>query len=464
MRLNATSDSARQGEPSLLAIAETTAAIAATVWIGVYSQTWIHVFASAVIAPFFLLQNDLLAFRTGRWLNAYKGFSTQLIMPHQTNFSKALTHLMKPMDPALRKPRQMLAHASRSTLIMGTLLLQAPFAILVIRVASTMWSAVTSPATCLKAITGNWWRVVVASDSFVSPEWWALPRDRQLLEQIEPVEDRRQLVQLWTSMGAAEAVEQLNQDVRVYEQLATVGGAVALFVRAIRLRYKRIPQAESWTIPQFVVFFLSIPFQALYLMLFCVPGIAYRWAIKSTAIVWFPLLWSLRPVKPLGRDWHTHLRIETDLKRPQLVAVVSAMFLLGLLLKYTLWAGEHALTMHAEAWRDMFAQRNSSLAASPLVEALIAVVRPGAIPMWQIATFANSLLGLFVWWKIRDWLACYRHNAAPSSDTIDRTLGTTFIVRRLFSSYVIACNGYIALQLARNLPVPEIGSALFPWV
>lgn len=260
----ATSDSARQGEPSLLAIAETLAAMATTLWIGVYFQTWVHVFASAVIAPFLLLRTDELAFRTGCWLNAYIESLARLLIPQASSFINALAHLIEPIDPALRKPRQILAHASRSGLIGSTFLLQGPFAPLLIRVASTMWSAVTSPAACLKAIPGNWWRVVVASDSFVSPEWWALPKDRQLLEQLEqfePVEDMRQYVQhLDSRFGTTGAVEQLAREMRVGGQWATVGGCIAFSVRMMRLRFKQIPQAGSWIIPQFVIFFLSIPF------------------------------------------------------------------------------------------------------------------------------------------------------------------------------------------------------------
>lgn len=81
-----------------------------------------------------------------------------------------------------------------------------------------------------------------------------------------------------------------------------------------------------------------------------------------------------------------------------------------------------------------------------------------------MATLLNSLLGLFVWWKVRIWLAHFRHEVPVSDESITRTLAVTFFFRRLLTSYVIVCNGLMALQLARRLPVPEIGWKMFPWV
>jgi hypothetical protein len=52
----------------------------------------------------------------------------------------------------------------------------------------------------------------------------------------------------------------------------------------------------------------------------------------------------------------------------------------------------------------------------------------------------------------------------PSDESITRSLGMTFFFRRLLTSYVIVCNGFMAFQLARKLPLPEFGWKLFPWV
>jgi hypothetical protein len=103
-------------------------------------------------------------------------------------------------------------------------------------------------------------------------------------------------------------------------------------------------------------------------------------------------------------------------------------------------------------------------ADSPLADAVIAVVRPGAIPLWQVAVFVNSLLGILLWWRIRDWVAHFNHGLPPTDLSITRTLGVTFFFRHLLTSYVILCDLYIAIELARKLPVPEIGWKLFPWL
>jgi hypothetical protein len=65
---------------------------------------------------------------------------------------------------------------------------------------------------------------------------------------------------------------------------------------------------------------------------------------------------------------------------------------------------------------------------------------------------------------MRKWLVEFQHGIGPTDPVVERFINVTFTVRRLITSYTILCNGYIVYKVAKNLPVPEIGSELFPWV
>ena len=408
MRLWSTEESVRAGEPSFLAIAETLAAMAVSVWIGVHFGTWMHIAIGACIAPLLLLRTEpscrsgvAYAQRLGdRLVGAGPG---------------------KSADSTLADVWQLFSFMVRLTI----LILIAPL----VRVFVTCVHVAASPMLSLRAIPVNWWRSILSTDSAIAPEWLPLP------DQIPPSDLEHGVL------------------------------AIARVSRLLRFICIEAPRADNckWHEVAFASAFVLPLFSPL-LIVAVICGLTYRWSIKSTAIVWLPLLWALKPAKPADRDWDKHLRIESDLRKPQLVAAWSTFCLFVLAVKYALWAGQFELAMKAEAWRGVLSGWGVRVADSPLADAIIAAVRPGAIPLWQVAIFVNSLLGLCLWLKIRSWLAHFKHGVPPTDQSITRTLAVTFFFRHLLTSYVIICDGAIAIHLARKLPVPEIGTKLFPWL
>lgn len=403
MRWYSTSASARTGEPSVLAILETLAAMSVSVWIGVYFETWMHVIIGACVAPFMLLRTDAACLRSIRWM------------------TNVLSFFEKQSD------RNTLASES----VAITLLLALPFISVVVRIASTVTELWQRGGDACASVSGNWWRQALATDSATSPEWIPLPVQAEVPDYPSYLPDN---------------VYDFSEISPVYRFVKS--STKHLIVTNESLNAKMLSMAVALASFVLMVFF----------------AFAYRWSIKSTAIVWFPLLWALRQAKPSDRNWKTHLSIESRLKGPQLIAAFSAITLAALLLKYVLFAAGHTLGTNADAWRQRFASLGWKTGDGTLGEILIDFIRPGAIPVWQIAAALNACLAIFVWWKIRGWLAHYDHNLLPADDSIARTLGATFFVRRLLTSYSIACNGFIFLQAARKLPLPEIGTKLFPWV
>jgi len=85
-------------------------------------------------------------------------------------------------------------------------------------------------------------------------------------------------------------------------------------------------------------------------------------------------------------------------------------------------------------------------------------------PIWQFDSATNAVLAIVVFFLIRSWLRHAEVGLPVPDARIDCTLGVLYFFRRLLTSYAIFCNGVVAIQLARKLPMPEIGSKLFPWL
>jgi hypothetical protein len=406
LRLWSTQESARQGEPSLLAILETLAAMGTSVWIGVHFHMWIHVIVGFCVAPFLMLRTDASCEQGLRW------------------FKRSLDRVNETTSPFVG--------------ILFAIVGGVP-----IRFLSTIFYLFRQPTASLFAVPGNWWRLTCSTDFAVSPEYLPHPRRPS---------------GLYAELAIDYDIESVTRTYRLWRSVV-YGFKEAVNERRFALRW------FHW-----LRLLLAVPVVSFLVFSLTLSALAYRWSIKSTALGWFPLLWALKPSRPRDRDWKTHLAIESELKKPQLVAVWSLFCLATVALKYALWAIRHGLAANIDAWRAMF-QRwaaiggwRGNIANSPLAEALVNFVRPGAIPLWQVGVLLNSLLGVYVWWKIRQWLAQYKHNAPPTDGSIDRTLGVTFFFRHLLTSYVIICDGFMALQVARKLPLPEIGQKLFPWL
>ena len=385
MRLTSTPKSARAGEPSLLAIAETLAAMGASAWIGVHFGTWTHMAVGACIAPLLLLRTEE---------------SCQYAVHYIKDFVAWVD----------TKP------GTAWAFIFGALAVP----VTAIRVWATLVHVIPHPVIALSAFPGNWRRTTIALDSATSPEWIPLPADM------------------------SEHPDTLREFGQVYP-----------LARLLLSECRDAAKARGWE-GRIGLVILAVFIIGPLFVTAAVSGLAYRWSIKSTAIIWAPMLWALRPPKPKGEAWSAHLKLRATSDFNRIVVIFSTVVLLGFVVKYALFVAEHKLAMRAEAWQGWLGER--------LGEFVAAFVRPGEIPIWQLASATNAVLAIVVFFMVRSWLR-HAEVGLPAPDArIDRMLGVLYFFRRLLTSYAIFCNGVVAIQLARKLPMPEIGSKLFPWL
>jgi hypothetical protein len=181
------------------------------------------------------------------------------------------------------------------------------------------------------------------------------------------------------------------------------------------------------------------------------PPFLYRLSLKSTAIIWFPLLWALRAVAPSDQPLKAKLRLfeKSDLLR-WVVLPASAAAIALFALKLTFW---NELTHAAATW-------NASIGG----RILTIHVAPGVIEWWQVATFLNSLMAFGLWLFAR---SCVRHieeGVARSEEFVERVLAWALFARRLLTTYTILCIGYLYVREAMTWNLPPLGGKPFPWM
>ena len=220
MRWVSNKESVREGEPSVLAIAETLIAMGLALWIAVHFGTVKHVVIGACIAPFLLLQTDESAVLGIRACQRILGRLFDLF--GQSPLPKLIL----------------------------LLLMLVP-----IRVFAIIATVVRSPVAGIRAILRNWWRIAVATDFCRSPQFLPLPNDSAVVKRLAVVVDAGDIYPLFS---------------------LTLGTKIRPIGIQGWNRYF-LAWSSKWL--------LILPIVGL-------PAILYRWSLKSTAIIWFPLLWA----------------------------------------------------------------------------------------------------------------------------------------------------------------------------
>lgn len=424
MRLYSTADSVRCGEVSVLAICETLAAIIASYLFGLWAGSWWHIPVGATIGFFTLLRTDR---------------ACVMSLAISTRYNKFLKSFDASSFPQTeyRDARTALACALVGLATAVVLYLLAPFFAVLWKIAATSGCLLFRFRETIRAIPRNFLRATISVDLCVSPEFYPLPDDPAFNAEF-PEEQRR-----------------LNS---VYSMLPAC--ATSSVIRGISY------EADTWW--EKVIYPSLLGFGAILMaiqfVVICGIAMSYRFSVKMTALVWFPLWWALTPVtiKPVSRPWSRHLEMEWDQGRPQFDRMLSTFTLVLFVAAYLIWASRITASNHLASLGEWISLTAPTKIAS-IMETIAATVYPGALHLWQLAAMANALLGLMQFRLIKRWLVMFRHDEAPTDSNVERWLHLLFKVRWPLTVYASACNLYIAYQIALLFPAPKVDSRLFPW-
>jgi hypothetical protein len=276
----------------------------------------------------------------------------------------------------------------------------AVFVSVLAKILATLVVLLSYPRHTLSAIPQNWRRVVFCTDLNATPE----------------------------------LVPGVEREVRLGQPL----GLIQLSRRFAQLRKDNANRLDV----------ISLTLFGLFMPILLVPAIVYRWSLKSTALVWSPLLWIVRPAGDASPLFLTMRRLVCRgvfLAARIYSGVVVLLFVAKLYLFYK-WAEARSSAEQLAAWR--------------VAEALVA---PQEIPWWQLAAVTNAVLTWVLFMIAQYYLQELEDQAPIPEKGLQTFFTTTLIVRNVLAVYTAACALYILFTTVDPSLFPPLGSKLFPW-
>lgn len=293
------------GDISVLAIVETVAAAALIVALSTYSGSLAYVTGLALIAPLALLQTDYSRSLGVRLLRRLQWWT--FLKPDRENESRiakiiraialagaVVGQFVSPFTP--KSGFELSVMIFMAALFYLTLFGMTPP--LLVRSAALIFTALRHPLSTLRAVPTNWKNLTLCKDLLEEPE-------------IIP--------------GYLDAIStgELSRDLRLPH-----------FLRGVARR--PLPKVFCDTGVglgvHFSMIFLSIPVA----LLLYLPYYSTRWALKSTAVIWAPLLWLASTTNPSALPLRLRLRL---LAEDATSRVIYAFSWLTLAFLAALWLG-----------------------------------------------------------------------------------------------------------------------------
>ncbi|MCH8831070.1 MAG: hypothetical protein IID45_15980 [Planctomycetes bacterium] len=179
------------------------------------------------------------------------------------------------------------------------------------------------------------------------------------------------------------------------------------------------------------------------------PPLLYRLSLKSTAVLYLPLLWIvLSTFRAISGVEAALTRIRhTDVSR--IITAYSVLFLLTMSFKIVCMIG----------WRNF----TEWLESSDLGQLASIYVQPIEVPWWQVSATVNSFVALGLFWYSGEILFRIEHEEPWSETFVENVLRSTTFVRCALTLYTISCTLYITIRAASAWELPRLGTKLFPW-
>jgi hypothetical protein len=176
-------------------------------------------------------------------------------------------------------------------------------------------------------------------------------------------------------------------------------------------------------------------------------SIVYRWALKSTAVLWLPLIWII--VQSRSRDIFARLAVIARSSWARLTLGYSVVVLVAFLVKLALLYGY---------WRFPSLSSLGQLGA-----AATKLADPVRLPLWQVASAFNAALAWVFYFHADMHLLTRGTAEAWPEKWIKREYSAVTATRWIITFYTLACTFYITTTVAWSTQWPTVQLILFPW-
>jgi hypothetical protein len=389
MRIFSTDQSVASSEPTVLALVETLAAVAISVGIAVRYETLAHVAVSCFIAPLLLMRSSESVTLGIRWFNK-----------------------LRPTKP----------ERAGNPFLPGWQYLKT----LVLSIAIKFAATARHPIKGIQCIPTNWVRVVLCTDLGTSVE---------LVPGIGPAYD--------TLKGCV-------TDDDPYEFGALLAGVIFAAAVVFAIHYWVRPWSENilWqAFFWFLEFSFSLSWSILALGLACyVVAYFYRLSLKSTALIWLPLVYVVYTTFDRSVALSVQLEEMRESALWKLTRLLAWVTLALLISKITV------LPTSIEWWNSQ-----------SWAKVLNVYVMPNEIHPWHIATGLNAAITLLGFFYFLDRAPRRIREGIWSESTVLRAVQVFTLTRGLISIYTILVGLYLTVIAARAMNWPLWSGKLVPW-
>lgn len=388
MRWHSTPESLQEGKPSFLAILETIAAITISLIFAHHIGSVKYIAIGSCIAPLLLLSSErssTLALNWGDYIYRKLYYLYMYSEEHwaSSNFPKLL-------------------YTSIPSLIVTIIFwLGTIISIFFIKILTTTLTCIWHPFYTLKAFPLNWRRNVLCTDFFAIPE---------LIPGIESID--RYGVKL--------------EFFRFRNLVST------MFHIVIGEKGSIISKNETHG---------HSPIEIIAVILFLFPCYIYRWSLKSTALIWSPLLWVLRE----SNDDNLRLRLDqiSNSAIHRIPRYYSTIVIIIFLIKIYSYVTAQQLT---GIWHY-----------------INLLIIPHEIPVWQLTAVTNAMITWLLYFAADWYLIKYKHEKPVPENLLKKVLHILTTIRWPLTFYTIFCELYIFVNWGLRVNWPHLGSKLFPW-
>lgn len=297
---------------------------------------------------------------------------------------------------------------------------------LIARFLAFVAAFVKHPIESLECLPENWWRAAFVTDACRSPSMLPSAEEIRVPKHYKAFQSHCELYSLFSTARKL-------ANVTIEEQKGLLPRLAAM---------------------QVFFLFLAVSVAA---------ALVYRVSAKMSAAIWSPLIWAIKPVKRREMSWETYFKLSVELSRVRAILCISLLGFVAFLVKCLLTVGRVEVATKGDEF-SRWLSTNGLEAAPGLIDWAVAFVRPGHIPLWHVAAFVNSCLGLTYVHIVNSHLVHKKYEAEWSETTLSSVVRGLLFVRRLFTTYIVSCNLYLLYLIADKIPVPYIETRLFPWL
>jgi hypothetical protein len=412
--------SAENGDISVLAIIETIVASVIAYLFYRWTNTLWHIGVAASLSPFLLLRTSRITEMSLRRAEKLYGIAIE--------------------DEAVKEHIDPINWEN----IGNILWLTTPIVISIIKFFATLVCCITHPIESIREIPRNWQRVVLCTDMGALPE---------LIPTIEEVTDSSALNNLKSSIILKRLFDLpktiLNLPPKtIFNLPMTLFNELTKILSSQNKLWRKCWQLIILLVVAILIVPSTILANASTVILVVIPGLAYRYSVKSTALIWSPLLWVVRPASNPTDIKVTMDRITTRAiyKASRVYSAVVALAFAG---KMYLWFNSGEL--------------QSGFVSPTALKAARAFIVPDQLPLWHVTSAFNAMASWGLYF-ISDY---YYKDLKDGVEIPKNALSYTFLwlplIMNVFTIYSLFCTVYITVQVTSTLDLPPLHAKLFPW-